>query len=451
MDWSDPSNRGTTPPLAGGVPVFGVLRAFRRTPLACLQRAALRGPLVRLCDWPRMYFVNDPDAIRYILQTNQRNYRRIVPSRRSAAILGESLPLINDDQWLQRRRLMQPAFHRERIALLVDTITATTATLLATLAPDRPVDIRAAMSQLTQTMIVKAMFGYDIGSALELTGAALRSTVAYLEQRSGSLLDIDAYVPTGRRRAYQRSRQALDDFIAGLIAERRAGQGERADLLTLLLNAHDADTGTVLSDTQVRDELIMIYLAGHETTATALTWACYLLARHEAVARVLMQEVDTVLHGRTPSIDDLAALRFSRAVIDETMRLYPPVWMLLRQARLADRVSGYSIPANSNMVISPFISHRDARHWSQPEVFAPQRFIEDPHASRSKGYVPFGAGPRQCIGNTLALASAQIMLVMIVQRFGIKFAQELEQEVTPTAGFTLVPSVPIWLYLLPRN
>jgi cytochrome P450 len=256
-------------------------------------------------------------------------------------------------------------------------------------------------------------------------------------------------VPTPRNRRFLAARATLDAIVYRIIAERRQRPDEHDDLLAMLMQARDEETGEGMSDRQLRDEVVTLFLAGHETTANALTWASFLLSTHVAVERRLRAEVDEALQGRVPTASDLPRLPYTRMVIDETLRLYPPAWITNRRAIEADAVCGYRIPADATVSISPYVTHRDPTLWENPEGFDPERFPPERSARRPHyAYFPFGGGPRQCIGKGFALMEATLVLALLTQRYELHLVSGRWVETEALA--TLRPRYGMWMAAHPR-
>lgn len=435
------------------MPLLGVLPRFMAAPLDCLRDAAHIGPVVAL--GPNTYFVNDLDEIKYILQENHRNYdRRDAPTfRKLRPLLGNGLVLNAGESWLQQRRLLQPAFQHGRLITtgvvpgMVETVAAMLEQWQTTLAPGATLDLAAELTRMAMHIIMQSMFSTDISGQSETLIAAMTFALAYMSQRVLSFITVPERWPTPHNRAFARAMHALDTFVYRIIAERRQSGNEMNDLLGVLLAARDAETGAGMSDRQLRDEVMTLFIAGHETAATTLAWAWSLIATHPEVERRLYTEVDAVLAGRTPTAADLSALTYTRQIIDETLRLYPAAWLVSRSPNADDIVGGYRVPAGAMIFLCPYIAHRNAQVWKNPDAFDPERFTPQAVASRPRhAYWPFGMGPRTCIGNYLAVMEAQISIAMIAQSYQLRLPPGAVVE--PQAGVTLRPrdGMPMRMY-----
>jgi cytochrome P450 len=371
----------------------------------------------------RLTLVFHPDGVRRVLQENHLNYNKDIPDYRILSlVLGKGLLTNDGESWLQQRRLMQPAFHRDRVAAFGTVITDATATWLDQLdaaqviGSDKPLDIPQEMSRLTLSIVCKALFGADLpAAALERVSRALNAA-NYLLAEAFYLPGILS-LPTPQRHRLREARRELHAVVDTIIQQRRASGEERGDLLAMLIEARDAETGTGMSDQQLRDEVLTLLLAGHETTANTLSWTLFLLAQHPDTAANLQSEYRHVLRGRLPQMDDLPQLPLTRMVIEESMRLYPPAWAVGRHALEADEIGGHTIPKGAYVLVFQYVTHRHPDFWEQPDAFDPERFAAERSTGRHRfAYFPFGGGPRLCIGNQFALIEAQLILATILSR-----------------------------------
>ncbi len=430
-----------TAPGPRGNLLLGNAVALQRDPLGFYTDMAHRyGEVVRtrLLFWPT-YLVFHPDGVRHILQEHHQNYdRNLFLYQGLRPFFGEGLATSSGPSWLQHRRLMQPAFHRPRLAalgtLMTDAIRDMLTRWQTTAEQEQPLEVDQEMLRLTLRMLGQALFRVDLSDETDAIGQAFTSLL--------TLLGEYVYLPfpplsvlTPRNRRMQTGLRTLNAIVQHLIEERRKPQTAQHDLLSLLLEAQDEESGQGLSDRQVRDEVFTLLFAGHETTANALTWALYLLSHHPAVELLLHEEVDTVLAGQTPTVEHLSALPYTRMVLEETLRLYPPGATIPRRAIAADVIGGFAIPANSLVVITPYVTHRHPDFWKQPEVFDPERFTPERVAARHRfAYFPFGGGPHLCIGQHFAMMEAQLVLAMIAQRYRLSLVagQRIEPKVMVT-------------------
>jgi cytochrome P450 len=366
------------------------------------------------------YLVTSPDAIRHVLQDNARNYHKSPLYDKLRGTLGNGLVTSEGAHWRRQRRMAQPAFHRQRIeglaSVMEEAARETADRWDAAAARSEPLDVAEEMMRLTQTIVLRTLLGSDLGPSDEV-GRAWALVNEHIGESFWSLGLVDRW-PTPKNRRFRRAVGVLDRAVLDLIDERRQNSRERSDLLSMLISARDEETGLGMTDVQLRDEVMTILLAGHETTALALAWTWYLLSSHPDVEQRLEDELDRSLAGRWPAYADLPSLPYARMVIEEALRLYPPVWGLSRQAIGPDRICGYDLPRGWLVFVIPFVMHRLADYWDKPETFVPERFAAAQAAGRSKFvYFPFGAGPRQCIGNQFAMVEALLVLSTLASRF----------------------------------
>ena len=443
----------TLPPLPPRLPgglLLGSGPEAVGDPLGFYPRAQRElGDVVRFRGAPglRWFLVSHPDHVEQVLRGNQRNYRK--PGRFAGpvrAVIGRGLLANEGESWLRQRRLMQPAFHRARLGAFVrqmaDAAEASAARWDGHARAGTSVDVGAEMLRTTLRVVGTTLFSTDIAEGAERTRAAVEEVLAHLNRRLNLPVTLPEWVPTPRNRRFGRALAVLDELVYGMIRERRGHAGAGGDLLGMLLEARDADTGERMSERQVRDEALTLVLAGHETTAAALGWSWHLLMHHPEALLRLQAEADEVLGGRAPEADDLPRLRWTRAVFDEALRLYPPAWALPRESVADDVVGGFRIPGGSLLVVCAWVTHRRPDLWAEPERFRPERFLDDGAGGVAPfSYYPFGAGARQCIGTHFALMEAQVVLATLAQRF--RLAPVSGREVPPDATFTLRPGAPI--------
>ncbi len=411
------------PPGLRGLPVLGMLPAVRRDPIGVFMKAAQRfGDVAYLKIGPRRgYLITNPADVRHVLQDNARNYRKSPLYEKLRLSLGNGLLTSEGEFWLRQRRIAQPAFHRQRIAALagvmVDAAVEVTHHWETIASAGRPVDVDQEMMRFTRTVVLRALLGTDLGPFTTQVDAAWCLMNEHIGQSFWSLGLTDGW-PTAKNRRFQNARAVLKGAVEYAISERRRHPGEGVDLLSMLLAARDEETGEAMTDEQLRVEVTTFLLAGQETTSLALTWIWYLLSQNPNVRQRLEHELDAVLEGREPAFSDLVNLPYTRMVIDEAMRIYPPAWGFSRQALADDELGGFHLPRGWLAFVIPYVLHRLPAFWPDPEVFDPDRFLPERVAERPKFvYLPFGAGPRQCIGNQFALLEAQLSVACFAQRY----------------------------------
>lgn len=432
------------PPGPKGHPILGTVREFQQDSLGTIVRLHQEyGDAVRLRFFLHFYgyVFFHPDHLKHILQDNNRNYTKM-PSptfQVMQPLIGYGLLTSDGDLWRRQRRLAQPAFHRRHITSFGQTMTTATQQMLdrwhTAAQQGQPLDVSAEITKLTLEIAGKTLFSMDLTGQASTVGAAFTDVnhiITYLTTQPFSPFTVRIpFWPTTRR--MNAGIRQLDHVVNQIIAERRAAGEDKGDLLSMLMLARDEDTGEGMDDKQLRDEVMTLLLAGHETTAVALSWALYLLARHPDIARRLEAEVDAVLAGGRPvAMDDLPQLPYTRMVIDETLRLYPPAYAIARWAQQEDEVGGYRVAAQSAVTLFPYVTHRHPEFWPDPDRFDPQRFTPERTADRPRyAYVPFGGGPRQCIGNTFALTEAHLILASLVQRYRWQLVADKPVEMEP--------------------
>jgi enediyne biosynthesis protein E7 len=396
-----------------------------------------------------VHLINHPDAIAQVLQKRAANYdKRTRSSSSIKSVTGDSLLTCNGEFWKRQRRMDQPAFHHRQIAGFADQMTAAAARMLDRWqAGPQPLDIASEMAHLTYSIVGQTLFSFDTHSDAETVEQAMRVILPHVFNRLGNLINPPLWLPTPANRRFSRSLAAVDQVVYRIIHQHRLAQdrGEPDhDLLAMLMRARDAETGAGLDDSQLRNETITFLLAGHETTANALTWIFYLISQHPAVEQLLLEEITNVLAGKTPTLADIPQLAYTKSVIQESMRLYPPIWIIERRVIQQDVINSYTLPAGSAVVISPYALHRHPAFWQQPGKFDPTRF----HAGVPEAYIPFGAGPRFCIGNEFAMLEAQLITVMVLQAFQLKLLPG--HPVEPQPDITLRPKHGMKMTLHPR-
>jgi cytochrome P450 len=424
-------NRTETPRLAlqvrpdGPLTLRQFLALIRDNTLATFPPEAFDEDIIagRLL-WRRRFIINEPNGIRHVLLDNAANYRKSELTRRLLEPgLGRGLLTSEGETWRRHRRIMAPAFDRRSIEGYAPVITAVTRDLLAEwdALPDRSdVDVGAAMMRTTLHIISRAMFS---ANSDEIVGVVERGVGQYQMTMRPSLFDLlgfPAWLASlfSRRRRTAAVLNEFDRAVDELISSRTHDpNAQPKDLLARLVAARDAETGGGMTANEVRDEVVTIFMAGHETTAQALTWTWYLLSLHPAVEARLDEELRAVLKGRTPQYEDIAQLRYTRMVIEESMRLYPPAHTMARKPIAADVVLGRRIPAGAIVLVAPWLLHRKASLWHEPHRFDPDRFTTEPPRF---SYIPFGAGQRICIGAAFAMTEAILILAMIAQHYRLR-------------------------------
>jgi cytochrome P450 len=421
-------------PKYRSAPWLGPTLEVQRDPLGFLFKVAQQHGDVAQIDFigVKAFLVTHPRDVERILVEKQRSYPKQTRGYRALRlILGNGMLTSEGSFWLRQRRLAQPAFHRERLKGFLELMTSSTEGMIDAWKPKLggpAFDIAPEMMSLTLKIVCEALMSTDVGSHTGEVGEALSTILAECLHRTVSPLLLPLSVPSPRNRRFVRARAVLDGVVNELIAARRKqgepylGPGGRADLLSMLMSAKDEDTGEQMTDAQLRDEVMTLILAGHETTANALTWTLSLLSRHSDVERKLRAELAQVLGNGPVTLEALSRLTYLESVLKESMRLYPPVWSLARLVTEDDTLGGYRIPARSIVLMSPYITHRDPRFWPNPEGFDPDRWSQpDEHRPRY-AYFPFSGGPRKCIGDVFAMMEAKVVLATLLPKVKLTLA-----------------------------
>jgi cytochrome P450 len=430
----------TTPgqmPRMRGHWLVGLGPDFLRRPLEMFSELATRGDIVRF-RLPAMpsVLVNHPELVKRVLHDsktydkNMRSYHRLRP------LVGNGLATSDGDFWMRQRRIAQPAFHRQRIhdfgAIMVRLGEAAGDGWRRLALRGEPVEIAEDMTRLTLAVVCEALFGGDVAEDTEILARTFSEVVAYLVDRMNLLWYSPMWVPTPANRRCREALAALDGAVYRIIARRRAQREASPDLLWMMMQARDADTGETMSDLQLRDEMVTMLLGGHDTTAATLTWAICLLAQHPDAEAQLQAELSGVLAGRSPTAADVEQLPYLRMVIDETMRLYPPIYVVARNAARDAELGGYPIARGTAVFVSPWTLHRSPALWDAPAAFRPERFAPEQADARHRyAFCPFVGGPRQCIGNAFALMEARLVLAVLAQRYRFKLAPGCTAEPHP--------------------
>lgn len=393
-----------------------------------LANACIGEPILRMRIGPRSYWmVNEPEGARYVLQENAKNYKKSETYDELKHFLGNGLFTSEGDFWRRQRRLAQPAFHRERLAGLAGVMVAETERMAERwsrlAARAEPFDVAAEMTHLTLAIVGRALLSADLTSSADEMGAALTYLIDATNRRILSPVRVPLHVPTPANKRYRHAIEVLDRHVGAVIAARRKNPDAHHDLLSMLLMVRDEETGEGMSDRQLRDEVTTLVLAGHETTANALAWTWSWLSKFPYVEARLYDEFRAVLGGRAPEAADCAQLKYTSMVVQESMRHHPPVWVIEREALADDVVLGYRVPRGTIVSVAPYILHHHPAYWENPEGFDPERFTPEAVAARQRfAYLPFGGGPRICIGNAFAMMEAQIILAVLGQRFRVELA-----------------------------
>lgn len=370
-----------------------------------------------------IYLFTHPDHIQYVFQDNFRNFRRQDFLRKKfQMVVGNGLVTSEGESWVRQRKLAQTAFQRERLNALAPAMTDTTDEALDAWVGhaerQEPVEIQSAMMHLILAILTRTLFGADMSGEAADVEHSVAAQAKYLNDRLSSPVDIPEKAPIPAQKRFLAARATLNKIVDDVITERRRTGEDTGDLLSILLQATDEETGEPISDEQARDEIKTLLIAGHETTATTLGWTFYLLSKHPEIEEQLRVELEEVLGGRAPTAEDVPNLKYTTKVLYESLRLYPPLWIVSRMPIEDDVVGGYAVPAGTSMIICSYLTHRHPEFWDNPEGFDPERFTPEAMKERHRyAYIPFGGGPRGCIGFPFAMMEMPLVLARVLQRF----------------------------------
>ncbi|MFN8379128.1 MAG: cytochrome P450 [Anaerolineae bacterium] len=427
------------PPGPPGRLFFGNLQDFTRDTLRYMTESRQYGDIVLIRFGPyKGFLVYSPEYFHQVLVTDADHYHKTTATKRALEMLVGSGLFTNDgDSWRRQRKLVQPAFHTRRIGAYGDVMVEFTEDLLNEWHEQTEMDMDRAMTDLTMRIIAKTLFDANLQDTADI-GDAITAALHEVDDRFNRLVLLPDWAPTSSNRVMKDSVAKLDAIIQRFIDDRRASGEDTGDLLSMLLMARDEDTDGVMTDKQVRDEAMTLFGAGHETTAHALSWTWYALSQNPAVETRLHDELARVLGGRAPTIEDLPNLPYTEQVVKEALRMYPPAWTTTREVVDEVEIGGYSIRKGEVVVLPIYAMHHDPRYFPEPERFDPERFSPERERDIPKyAYLPFGGGPRVCIGNAFALMEARLIVATMAQRYTFSVAPG--QVIEPERMFTLRP------------
>ena len=429
----------------------GFFRIMQRDPIPFFTGLARDyGDAVQLViGGQKLVFFNHPELIRDVLVVRHASFSKSPVLQRSKIVFGEGLLTAEGEHHRRQRRLAQPAFHRDRIARYAEVMVARAAATRDAWRNGATVDIHQEMMRLTLGVVAETLFGARVEGEEDEIGEALTALIDLFPLLAIPFSNWMRFLPLPPAIRFRRAMKRLDHTIYSIIEQRRASGEDRGDLLSMLLLAQDVEgDGGGMTDLQLRDEAMTIFLAGHETTANALAWTFYLLGQHPDIAAQLRRSIDEVLGDRLPTAADYPRLQYVEMVLAESMRVFPPAWALSRLAIEDVEIGGWSVPRGAICIMSQAVMHRDARFWPEPERFDPQRFTPDAKAARPRmSYFPFGAGPRICIGEGFAWMEGVLLLATLVQKWNMEL---LSRDVRPQASITLRPRGGISVRLVAR-
>jgi cytochrome P450 len=408
-------------PRSNGWPLVGHVPEALHDPIGMISRVGRRGPLVRAKFGPFTWLhVRDPEAIQHILQHSPGRYGKSEDYAATALVVGNGLLTSEGDFWRRQRKLAQPAFHHARLKGFATTMARCAddaADELARIPVGHELDVHAAMMKLTLRVAGLTLFGVDLTGDAKTVGAAVDVALRFVDSASKMPFLMPLWLPLPSHRRFNEAMRDLHGLVNGIIESRRKSGERKDDLLAMLMEATDESGAERMSDEQLRDEVMTLLLAGHETTANVLSFTFHLLAHHRDARARLEEEGDRVLGGRAAAFEDTARLELTDRVMNESMRLYPPAWAFGRRALEDDVVRGVRIPKGTNIVVPIYHLHRDPTLWDRPSVFDPDRFSKERSAGRSRyAFIPFGDGPRVCIGKQFAIMEAKLLLASLARR-----------------------------------
>lgn len=442
------------PPLPPGPKWTNIGAALRTSPPNYLLNLFKKyGEIARFKGAFTVYAINNPDSVKKILTSAWPQYsKNTLDYKVISTVFGNGLVTSDGDDWAKQRRIMQPVFSSKSVNSfdkIINEITSSLAREWSTKSVAEPIWLDRDMSKITFQVVSRTLFGTDIDHVSDEMIDILDLLNVH-PMRLSALLRLFPWIPTPSNKKFLRANSRLNEIVYGLIEEHRVPGANREDIVGRLLAAKEASSQTSMSTEQIRDEVVTLMLAGHETSATSLTWTFYLLSKHPEIEQRLHEELKHKLNGAPANSSDLAELPYLKQVVQESLRLYPPVWGIAR--RSADEVSlgGYRIPKNSYIAITPYVLHRNPEHWPEPEKFDPERFTTGQIKSRhSYSYLPFAAGPRACIGAGMAMLEIQLILAQLIQLF--KIIPINEHPVEPEATVTLKPRHGMLVNIEPRK
>lgn len=435
------------PPRSQTLSLLKQLKGDRLTLMS--TAAATYGDAVRVGIGPKtLYYFNHPDHAKHILADNSANYHKGIGYVEARRALGDGLLTSDGALWREQRRTIQPVFQHRRIAAQADTIVEEAAKLVARLRTRQgPTDVLHELTGFTLGVLGRTLLDADL-DAFESIGHSFEAVQDQAMFEMETMGMVPTWLPLRRQRKFRKASDDLSRIVEALVAERLGNPRDPADdVISRLIQSTSKESDPRVAQTRMRDELITLLLAGHETTASTVGWALYLMDQHPEVASRLRDEAVAVLGDRTPVLEDLKSLTYTNMVLEEAMRLYPPVWILTRKSVEADEVGGYHVPAGSDVMVCPYTLHRHPDFWDAPEKFDPDRF--DPSRTNTRpryAYLPFGAGPRFCVGSHLGLMEATFVISMLAREMTLKLVPGYEVVPEPMLSLRVKGGLPMTVY-----
>lgn len=444
---------GITPPGPRGPAVLGTLIGLKRNPLRVLYQATLRyGSVVRFPLAHRtFYLVTEPDHVQYVLQDHAHNFtKRTRTYRKLSSLVGNGLLTSEGDDWYRQRMMIQPVFHRSHIACLDGVVTDLTLEMLQDwfgyFKRDQPFDLTRSMTRLTLAVVGRALLGTEHPGRTRAIEQTIGEVVTGISRRIESMVDFGTFIPTPASRRLARSQSTLNALVDAIIAERKSHPVDRVDILSRLVSMNSSSR-ELTEDELIRDQIMTFLMAGHETTASALSWIFYLLAQNPECGERLSAELKDRLDGETPTYQHLQELSYTHQVVLEALRLYPPVWLIERHTESDDLLGGFEIPAGTTLALSQYVTHRHPDYWNHPGTFIPDRFEALHNRDRHRyAYFPFGGAARHCIGDSFAMMEMQLILATVWQHYHVRLLPD--HTVRMRAGVTLRPQNGLWIRLV---
>jgi len=439
------------PPGPKGNLIFNRNQDFRQGLLSFLQRMSKEYPNISRVKLGSMYFVqlSNEAYIEHVFQ-HRETYVKINEGGNLRFLLGNGLLTSEGEFWMKQRKLIQPVFHKQRLQGFVQKIVECTEQMLLSWEKKttQQIDMFQEMTRVTLHIVGKTLLSTDVSEDFGKVSKALTMVLEGIQDRRGRILKFPYWFPLPEHLRMRKNKRILDETIMNIINQRRAEKGNYDDLLTMLMEVEDADTAERMTDVQLRDEALTIFIAGHETTANAMSFMFYLLAKHPEAKKRIEEEVKRVLNGQEITYERLAALEYTTMAIKESMRLYPPAWVVIREASQDDVIDGYRIKKNDKIVLSPYTMQHNDVYWKDPEKFDPERFSPENIKSIPRyAYFPFGGGARLCIGNNFAMMEMQIILAMVVTRFNFKLPDDFKVALKPLITLRPANGIPLHLEL----
>ncbi len=445
------NNKNNSPPSVKAGLFGGHFIRFRRRPTEFLTELAALGDITyfNLFKYPA-YFLNHPDLIRDVLITNNSKFIKGRALQRAKGLLGEGLLTSEGEKHLRQRRMIQPAFHHARIAEYAKTMTEFAGRMASEWQDGEVRDIDKEMMRLTLQIVGKTLFNADVDDETDEVGDAMTSLIEMFNFLVIPFSEILEKLPFPQSIRFKRAKETLDKVIYGIIDERRKSGEDAGDLLSMLLMAQDEDDGTGMTNEQVRDEALTLFLAGHETTANAMTFTWYLLSQNPEKEAKLHEELNSVLNGRSPTFADVKNLKYTEAVFAEALRLFPPAWAIGRLSIKEHKFGEYDIPKDALVLLSPYVTHRDKRFWEQADEFVPERWFEQSvkEAGQKFIYFPFSRGVRSCIGESFAWMEGILLIATLAQKWKLELYPDYRLGLSPL--MTLRPKYGMKMTVKPR-